>query len=258
MAALDLHSIQKSAETGSVWERARPLRLESVHVRRRDSEILRGIDLVFEPSRRYVIVGPSGSGKTTMLRLLNRLEDPMEGKLLLGEVPLKMIPAREVRSHVGLVFQTPRPLPGMLFDNLAYPFQVRGAAIPHSDELSETLREVGIEPKWLSRDVSGLSGGERQRLALAVALGMNPEILVMDEPTSALDPASARRISDLLAERAETSGLRTIVVTHHRGHAPMLGDTAVRMEAGRVVEVGEIADVLSGIDDAIWQEGNGS
>ena len=65
-----------------------------------------------EPGRRYVVIGPSGSGKSTMLRLLNRLEDPAEGRILLGDVPLEDLPVRAVRAGIGMVFQSPRPLPG--------------------------------------------------------------------------------------------------------------------------------------------------
>lgn len=237
---------------GETWRRGQSLLLRGVGVRRGETEILKGIDLAFEPSRRYVIVGPSGSGKTTLLRLLNRLEDPSGGEISLGGTPLKSLPIREVRAAVGLVFQVPRSLPGTLAENLSYPFSARKWAGPDEAAMAESLSEVGIDPRWLRRDVSGLSGGERQRLAIAVALGANPEVLAMDEPTSALDPASARKIVDLLAERTEAAGLRTIVVTHHRGHTPMLGDTAVRLESGRVVEVGPLAEVLARTDSAAW------
>lgn len=137
-------------------------------------------------------------------------------------------------------------------ENLVYPFTVRGKPAPAESELLEALAEVGLEPRSLHRDASGLSGGERQRLALAVALGIRPEILALDEPTSALDPASARRVADLLAERFEADGSRTISVCHHRGHAPMLGDWAVMMDGGLVVEVGPIAEVLGRADPEVW------
>src|SRR4051794_41431997 len=108
----------------SAWPRGEPLRLEGVRVVRGGSEILRGVALAFEPGRRYVLVGASGAGKSTLLRLLNRLEDPAEGTVRIGSEDLKGLSVRLVRSRVGLVFQSPRPLPGTVLDHLPYPFSV--------------------------------------------------------------------------------------------------------------------------------------
>jgi putative ABC transport system ATP-binding protein len=235
------------------WPRGCPLRLEGVTVRRGSTVILDGVDLLFEPGRRYVLIGASGSGKSTLLRLLNRLDDPDEGRLTIGETPLASLPVRVVRAAVGLVFQAPRPLPGSLLDNLAYPHAIRGRPTPERSKLIQTLEEVGLDPSWLDRDASSLSGGERQRLAIATALGLDPEILALDEPTSALDPASAERVAELLARRAKT-GLRTIVVTHNREQAARLGDWTVRLEAGRVVDQGPTAEVLGRADSTVWDE----
>lgn len=233
------------------WPRGRPLRLEGVWVRRGEAEVLRGLDLTFEPDRRYVLVGPSGAGKSTLLRLLNRLEDPAEGLLLLGSTPLAELPVRTVRRAIGLVFQNPRPLPGTVRENLAYPASVYGHPPPEDDRLENALEEVGIDRDWLDRDAEGLSGGERQRLALAVALAAGPEILALDEPTSGLDPDSARRVAAMLARRAGESGLRTIAVTHHREHATWLGDTVVTMDAGRIVDVSPTVEPPSGPDTRV-------
>ncbi|WP_435010968.1 ABC transporter ATP-binding protein [Tundrisphaera lichenicola] len=238
----------------SAWPRGQPFRLHDVRVARGTSEILRGVDLTFEPGYRYVLIGASGAGKSTLLRLLNRLDDPDSGTLSIGDIPLRGLTIRVVRSAVGLVFQAPRPLPGRLLDNLAYPFEVRGLAVPEPDRLAGMLDEVGLDPIWLDRDASALSGGERQRLAIAASLAIGPEFLVMDEPTSALDPASAHRVAAMLERRA-ASGLRTIVVTHNREQAARLGDRTIRLEAGRVVDQGPTSDVLARADASIW---NGS
>ena len=237
----------------SIWPRGQPLRLERVTVRRGSKIILDGIDLTFEPGRRTVLIGASGAGKSTLLRLLNRLDDPDEGRILVGDVPLIGMSSRVVRSAVGLVFQAPRPLPGSLLENLAYPHAVRGRPVPDRSKLAGSLAEVGLDPDWLDRDASALSGGERQRLAIAATLGVAPEILGLDEPTSALDPASATRVIDLLDRKAE-SGLRTIVVTHHREQAPRLGGWTVRLEAGKVVDQGPTAHVLARADSSVWDE----
>ena len=240
------------AQSLADWTRGRPLTLQKVVVRRGAATILDRVTMDFAAGFRYVLVGASGSGKSTLLRLLNRLEDPVQGEVASGLVDLRALPIRAVRSGVGLVFQSPRPLPGTVTENLGYPFLTRGRSGPALDVMAEALVEVGLDPRWLRRDASELSGGERQRLALAVALGADPEILALDEPTSALDPASARKIADVLADRAETRGLRTIAVTHHRGHAPMLGDIAVVLDRGRVVEVGPVGETLARVDAGTW------
>ena len=237
----------------STWQRGRALGLEGVDVLRGGRAILDGLDLAFEPGRRYVVIGASGSGKTTLLRLLNRLDDPDRGRLMVGDLPLNDLPVRDVRSAVGLVFQSPRPLPGTIADNLAYPFLVRGRPAPDPEALADVLDELGLDPGRLDRDASRLSGGERQRLAIATALLVGPEILAMDEPTSALDPASSRRVASALARRA-AEGLRTIVVTHDRSQVDRLGDTLVRLDGGRVVDVGPLDEVLGRADDSTWAD----
>jgi len=233
----------------SAWPGHQALRLEVVRVSRGGHEILRGINFVFEPDHRHVIIGASGSGKSTLIRLLNRLDDPDSGTVFLGDVPVSSLPVLDLRRRVGLVFQSPRPLPGTLGENLIYPQIVRKLPPPERDRQLGALAEVGLDPAWLDRAAGPLSGGERQRLAIAVALGMDPEILVLDEPTAALDPNSARRISELLDQKAQNQGLRTIVVTHDRAQAARLGDWGVRLEAGVIADQGPILDVLHRADN---------
>jgi putative ABC transport system ATP-binding protein len=234
-----------------IWPRNQPFRLEGVTVVRGSNTILDRVDLTFEPGRRHVLIGASGAGKSTLLRLLNRLDDPDAGRLTIDGIDLKSIPIRTVRQSVGLVFQSPRPLPGTLLENLAYPFEVLKRKPPQSAQFASALEELGLDPAWLDRDASALSGGERQRLAIAAALGLEPEILALDEPTSALDPASASKVADALARRAK-AGLRTIVVTHNREQAVKLGDRTIRLERGRVVDQGPTSEVLARADATVW------
>ncbi len=227
------------------WPRGQTLQLNHVRVERGGHLILDDVNVAFEPGFRYVLIGPSGAGKSTLIRLLNRLDDPSNGQVSIGETPLPRLPTMAVRSGVGMVFQAPQSLEGSIADNLAYPFEVRGLPRPSNRALSGWLEEVGLDPDWVGREARGLSGGERQRLAIARALVISPEILVLDEPTSALDPVSARRIAELLERECEALGLRTITICHQREHARWLGETAVMMESGRVVDVGPIGEVLA-------------
>ncbi len=234
------------------WRSGLPLRLIGARLRRGGVNVLDGIDLTFEPARSYVILGASGAGKSSLLRLLNRLDDPTDGSVLLGDESLADRPARTVRRKIGMVFQAPRGLPGSVADNLLYPFEIHGVTPPTDASLSDLLAEVGLDRSWLDRDVSALSGGERQRLAIATALAADPEILCLDEPTSALDPAAARIVVELLANRAADNGLRTIVVTHQREQAARFGAIAVVLERGRVVDLGPTAEVLTRTAPAAW------
>ena len=233
------------------WPTGSPIHLVGVTVRRGPSEILRGLDLTFEPGRRTLLLGPSGSGKTTLLRLLNRLEDPVDGEIRVADRRLDRFPVAVVRRQIGLVFQGPRPLPGTVAENLAYPFTVRNRELPRVDQMSGWLDEVGLAVP-LDRQAGGLSGGERQRLALATALAADPEILLLDEPTSALDPIAASRVAEVLRRRSERTGLRTIVVSHDRRQAASLGDWAVVLRAGRIDDEGPIDEVLARHDAAEW------
>lgn len=234
------------------WPRGEPIRLEGVGLRRGGADLLRGIDLTFEPGLSYVIAGPSGAGKSSLLRLLNRLDDPTSGRLLVGAIPMVQIPVRALRTGVGLVFQSPRALPGTVAENLSYPAAVRGRVAPEAGVLAGALVEVGLNPAWLDRDVGLLSGGERQRLALATALLAGPEVLALDEPTSALDPATAHRVAELLRQRSRRDGLRVVAVTHHREHAAWLGERVVMLDAGRVVDEGPTSEVLARAEATAW------
>jgi len=234
------------------WPRGQPLNLEGVHAHRGGTEILRGIDLTFLPGSRTTLIGPSGAGKSTLLRLLNRLADPSAGRIRLGETSIPTVPVTLLRQRVGLVFQTPRPLPGTVAENLAFPHLVRGSLA--LGDFAGALIEVGLDPAWLDRDAAGLSGGERQRLAIAVALQTSPIILALDEPTSALDPTAARRVAEVLRRRSERDGLTTIAVTHNRDQTPWLSDRTIVLEAGRVVDQGLTADVLARADESFWAD----
>ena len=232
-----------------------PLILEAVSARRGGTEILHAINLSFPAGSRTTLIGPSGAGKSTLLRLLNRLSDPSEGRILLGNIPILSLPVIALRRRIGLVFQTPRPLPGTVADNLAFAHVITGDTAER--DFAESLIEVGLAPSWLDRDASGLSGGERQRLAIAVALQTRPSILGLDEPTSALDPSAARKVAEALRRRAERDGLTTIAVTHNRDQTPWLGDRTVVLEAGRVVDEGPTLDVLARADESFWLKENG-
>jgi putative ABC transport system ATP-binding protein len=163
---------------------------------------------------RLAVFGASGSGKTSLLRLLNRLDDPAAGRVLLDGVDLRELDVTSLRRRVGLVFQQP-----FLFDltvegNLAYPLKLMNNTLPREQAVA-LLAEFGLGEEFLDRRGDQLSGGQQQRIAVARALVLNPEVLALDEPTSALDAESARLLLDALRRR-NAAGLTLVVVTHDR------------------------------------------
>jgi putative ABC transport system ATP-binding protein len=154
------------------------------------------------------IVGPSGAGKSTLLRLLNRLDDPDEGRVLLDGTDVRDYDVLELRRRVQLVGQVPVTFPGTVADNVGD---------------VTLLRRVGLTDALAEREADRLSVGEAQRMALARALARAPEVLVLDEPTSALDIESRDGIERLVRQLAD-DGLTVVMVTHDPRQAADLAD----------------------------------
>jgi putative ABC transport system ATP-binding protein len=131
------------------------------------------------------IVGPSGSGKTSLLRLLNRLDEPTSGTVFLDGADYRRLAPRDLRRRVGMVLQRPYLFPGTVAENLRFGPRQRGEELP-DDQVDELLAGVGLGG-FAARNVANLSGGEAQRVSFARTLANAPEMLLLDEPTSALD-----------------------------------------------------------------------
>lgn len=194
------------------------------------------------------LIGPSGCGKSTFLRLLNRMNDLIEGtrhtgKLLLDgkDIYRKDIDLVELRRRVGMVFQKSNPFPKSIFENIV--FGPRVAGINDRGFLEQTvercLRQAALWDEVKDRlhhSALDLSGGQQQRLCIARALATNPDVLLMDEPASALDPASTARIEDLIFELKRNYTI--VIVTHNMQQAARVSDQVAFFFQGRVIEVG--------------------
>lgn len=196
-------------------------------------------DVTFQLERGLVlaILGPSGAGKTSLLRMLNRLDEPTSGTVLLNGQDYRPMPPQKLRRHVGMVMQRPYLFPGTVASNIQYGPTQRGA--PLSQLQTEALLEqVGLA-NYGSQDARTLSGGEGQRVAIARALANDPEVLLLDEPTSALDEVSKQAVESLLSSVVHARHLTCVWVTHDRAQARRVADLAVLLETGRQVAFGQ-------------------
>jgi putative ABC transport system ATP-binding protein len=194
------------------------------------------------PGETLAIVGPSGSGKTSLLRLLNRLDEPTSGTMYLDGVDYRQIPPRQLRRRVGMVLQRPYLFPGTVAGNLRFGPRERGEELSDS-QAEELLARVGLAG-YGSRDPASLSGGEAQRVSFARTLANSPGVLLLDEPTSALDDDAKREVEAIIQKIVGEKAISCVLVTHDTGQAVRLARRALVLELGRIVRGGTVAEVL--------------
>ena len=200
-------------------------------------------------------IGPSGCGKTTLLRLLNRMNDLIEGIRMTGRIELDgrdiygaLVNTIDLRRRVGMVFQKSNPFPKSIFENVVYGPRVGGlrdrkalAALAERslrqaalwDEVKDRLHASALE----------LSGGQQQRLCIARSLATDPEVILMDEPCSALDPRSTLAIEQLIGELKRDYTI--VIVTHNMQQAARVSDRTAFFFEGRLVESGSTQKLFS-------------
>ncbi|MFB7299223.1 amino acid ABC transporter ATP-binding protein [Streptomyces rubiginosohelvolus] len=220
-------------------------------------EVLKGIDLTVERGQVCCLLGPSGSGKSTFLRCINHLEKIDGGTLAVdGELVgyqrrgtrLHELREKEIAAHrrdIGMVFQRFNLFPHLTAEQniMEAPVRVNGAnATAARADARRLLEQVGLADR-AGHYPAQLSGGQQQRVAIARALAMKPKLMLFDEPTSALDPELVGDVLDVMRQLA-ADGMTMVVVTHEIGFAREVGDTAVFMDDGVVVEAGDPRHVL--------------
>jgi molybdopterin-binding protein len=208
-----------------------------------DVRALDNVSLVVEEGETLGVVGQSGAGKTTLLRILSGLEEPTGGSVFFKGSGLDAATRLSLRRCATMIFQTPLFLRGDVFTNIAYGLRLRktpeGKVRELVDEALDRVRLGGYEDRPARR----LSGGEQQRAALARALVLDPEVLLVDEPTSNLDAANTKVISAIIEE--EKLGRTIVVSTHDLDMIKRLTGRTVFIEGGRVTEDGAPGELVS-------------
>jgi polar amino acid transport system ATP-binding protein len=211
-------------------------------------EALRGVSMVAYEGEVVCIIGPSGSGKSTLLRCVNGLEPIDKGGIVFGgeKVVVKGRQAREIRRHIGMVFQNFELFPHMsALGNVGEgPRTVLRMPKAEVEKRARALMEkVGLADKITSLPAQ-LSGGQQQRVAIARALAMEPRAMLFDEATSALDPEMVGEVLAVM-QRLAREGMTMLVVTHEMEFAKSVANWVVVMEEGQVLEEGTPARIFN-------------
>lgn len=208
-------------------------------------QVLYNINAEINEGDCVVICGPSGSGKSTLLRCINGLEDFQEGDVIVEGISVREVSHNskiyKLRSKIGMVFQHFELYPHLTaLENITLaPRKVLKLSEKEARERAMALLEkVGI-PEQVPKHPGELSGGQQQRVAIARAMAMEPDILLFDEPTSALDPEMIRDVLEVMVDLAK-EGITMLVVTHEMGFARAVADGIIFMDAGRIIEQGDV------------------
>ena len=237
----------------------RAVELIDVHTFYGKKAVLQNMNGAFGANAITAIIGPSGCGKTTLLRSINRTAEMERGFRSQGDIKVLGQSVNEVRNisdlrrQVGMVYQTPVALPLSIMENVL--FGPRYYGVKNRLELEalteNCLRQVALWDEVkdrLKRPALHLSGGQKQRLAIARALAVEPQVLLLDEPCSSLDPASTGLIEELLIRLAD--GLCIIIVTHNLFQAQRISDETAFMLEGRLVEKASTSKLFSSPDNS--------
>ncbi len=239
---------EKTGAAGSHVNYDEPVvRIEGLKKAFDDNVVLRNVNLEVYRGEVVVILGPSGSGKSTMLRCINLLETPTDGRIFFedAEITGKKTDINKVRAQLGMVFQSFNLFPHLTAKGNVMLAQrkVLGRSKEEAERVAvEELTKVGLGER-IDYKPAELSGGQQQRVAIARALAMSPHVMLFDEATSALDPELVRDVLGVMKELAR-GGMTMIVVTHEMGFAREVADRVIFMDGGVIVEEGTPEEVF--------------
>lgn len=222
------------------------IQLKNVHKRFRRPEggwfdAVRDTTLHIQEGEIFGLIGFSGAGKSTLLRLINLLERPDSGEVVVDGQHLTTLSAsalRRARQNIGMVFQQFNLMASRtVADNVAFPLEIAGWSRAEIDaRVAECLDIVGLSDR-ASHYPAQLSGGQKQRVGIARALAPRPHVILADEPTSALDPKTTQSILDCLQDINHRFGVTVVIVTHEMHVVRSICHRAALLDAGQVVEI---------------------
>lgn len=206
------------------------------------------VSLTIEKGDIYGIVGYSGAGKSTLVRIINLLQIPTKGSVIVDGTDLLKLSDHDLRiarKNIGMIFQHFNLMASRtIFDNVAFPLKGSGLSKKAvKDKVEELLDLVGILDKKDNYPAQ-LSGGQKQRVAIARALANDPKILLCDEATSALDPKTTLAVLDLLKSINEKLGITIVIITHEMQVVKEICNQVAVMESGKIIEKGRVVDIF--------------
>ncbi|SEC66844.1 methionine ABC transporter ATP-binding protein [Bradyrhizobium erythrophlei] len=212
-------------------------------------QALKDIDFAIPRGSITGVIGRSGAGKSSLVRLINGLEKPSTGRVVVDGRDISGLSGRDLRlaqRSIGMIFQHFNLLSSRTAaDNIALPLEIAGwSRRDIAVRVAELLELVGIADKY-DRYPSELSGGQKQRIGIARALATRPNVLLSDEATSALDPQTTRSILDLLANINRELGVTIVLITHEMSVVRQLAKEVVVIDGGHIVERGHVADIFT-------------
>ncbi len=196
----------------------------------------------------HVLLGSSGCGKTTLLRMVNRMESPTSGQILIDGEDVAATDPVQLRRSIGYVMQASGLLPHRtVLDNVTTVLRLQGKSKKEShDRGMEMLELVGLSPELANRYPGQLSGGQAQRVGVARALAPNPNIVLMDEPFAAVDPVVRRQLQELVLDLQEELETTILFVTHDVDEALRMADEVVLLTQGaQIQQHGTPSDLLA-------------
>ncbi len=220
------------------------IRFEGVTQRYDGTPLFEGLDLEIPSGKFFTLLGPSGCGKTTLLRMLAGFVVPDAGRVWFGERDVTALPVH--KRGVGMVFQDYALFPDRsALANVMYGLAARDVPAAESKRRAMAMLDrVGLDD-YAERSPATLSGGQRQRVAMARALVIQPQLLLLDEPLAALDVKLRVELRAMVRELQLESGITTVFVTHDQEEALALSDIVAVMDRGRIVQVGAPAEIYA-------------
>ena len=212
-----------------------------------ERDILKNVNLRVDRGEILALIGPTGAGKTTLLRLINLLDVPTAGKIYFDGIDTAAS-ARvrlEVRRRMAFVLQKPIVFNMSVYDNIAYGLKWRGIGRSGIREKVDSILEMVGLSAYKDRNARTLSGGEVQGVAIARAIAVEPEVLLLDEPTANLDPISASKIEELITDIIKRYVTTVIMATHDMSQGQRLADKIGVLMNGKIPQIGSSMDVFT-------------